>query len=232
MKMTKLCLDLMTEHVENRLGRLKKHIERIDETKVGEMPDFVYSELAGISRQTELLAQEIRAVIVELHAGLEALGLVPQYIPLPNAPDVEISVADGIFRVKMDGMLPFTSKGGVYYLHEKLYTALADYRLQNDLTVPIFESRCAIVFLHHYNMEQNKSRYIRDYDNLEYRCVLNAIAQHFLWDDEPAGYLSMHDVIPDDANFTEVLIMAIPDFKRFISSENAGSSSAFFGEKM
>ena len=232
MKMTKLCLDLLREHTENRITRMKKHVERIDSLEPNHSSNAVYMELANISRQAELLAQEMRAVVVELHAGLEALGLVPQYIPLPNAPDVQISEKDGIFKIKMDGMLPFSSKGGVYYLHEKLYIALSDYCSRNALLTPLFDSRCAIVFLHHYNTEQSKVRHIRDYDNLEYSCVLNAIAQHFLWDDNPESYVSVHEIVADSSNFTEVLIMKISDFKHLVSSENELDSKELFGKKI
>ena len=218
MKMTKLCLDLMRQHTKNRLERIGKHMERIDQLEAKSNSETIYGELASISRHTELLTQEIRTVVMELHTGLESLGLVPQYIPLPAAPGVEISVIDEIFSIKMDGMLPFFSKGGAYYLHGKLEAALAVYCMENDLMIPIFGERCAVVFLHHYNMEQSERRYIRDYDNLECRCVLNAITQYFLLDDEPMQMVLMHEIVPDCKNFTEVLVMKISDFKKFVEA--------------
>ena len=207
MKITKTCLDLLGEHTGNRLERIKRHISAIDRMDGVNDSKAVYRELASVSRNIELLAKETRAVLLELHAGLEGVGLVPELTPLPDAPDLELTEENGVFIIKMDSMLPFPSKGNAYYLHVKLDDFLEHYRNIRGLTAPIFEERCAVIFLHHYNLEQTKSRQLRDYDNLEYRCVMNVISRHFMSDDDAFSYVSMHDIIPDKANFLEVKIM-------------------------
>lgn len=216
MKMTQTCLNLLDEHTENRMERIKRHISAIDRLDDAQNRKAVYNELAGISRNIELLAKETRAVLLELHAGLEALGLIPVYTPLPDAPDVELIEENGMFIIKMDGLLPFPSKGNAYYLHVKLDDFLEHYRNIRGLEAPIFEERCAVIFLHHFNTEQARRRQVRDYDNLEYRCVLNVIARHFLWDDDPSSYISMHNIIPDKSNFTEVRVMKLSAFYEHI----------------
>lgn len=212
-------LNSVNNHIQYRQERIKRLAAAIERIEPARDSAAVYAALADISRNSELFAREMRSVLLELHAGLEAVGLIPEYTPLPGAPNVNITAKNGVYSIKMDGMLPFPAKGNVYYLHEKLDYALELYREKMKLEAPIFEERCAVVFIHHYDIAKTRRRYIRDYDNLEYRCVLNALARHFMWDDDPASYTLMHTIAPDNSNFTEVKIMTIRDFQSFAMSE-------------
>ncbi|WRS28457.1 DUF6100 family protein [Oscillospiraceae bacterium MB08-C2-2] len=147
------------------------------------------------------------------------MGLAPAYLPLPDVSGVELAKTNGTLVIKMDGLLPFPAKGNVYYLHEKLNHALGQWQVQKGLCAPLFTERCAVVFLYHYSSGQWNSRQVRDYDNLEYRCVLNTLARRLLWDDDPRSYVCFHGVVPDTSTYTEIRVMALSAFQNYISNE-------------
>lgn len=180
----------------------------------------IYEVLTEISRHIELLAGEARAALVGCHDELQALGYRPQELPLPNAPDIDIEVDSQSVRIIVDGMLPYPIKGGAHYLHKKLDAALTRYAETNALPMPIFSERCAVVFIHHYAENGKAIRNMRDYDNVERRCITNVIARHFLRDDSPACYLSMDILAPGETAFTEIRLLTIPAFRALVQSSD------------
>ena len=217
MGISKLCIDLLHEHTENRISKIARHIEVAGRLDAEENAAAIYMELGEISRHIELLSKELRIILSELHASFEALGLAPKYVPLTINSDVKIFVENGIYIIRLDGILPFKSKGNVYYLHEKLDAALELFLSDSGISAPVFGERCAVIIRHHYDLERSSGRQIRDYDNLETSCVLNVIARYFMWDDDPKGYLLMQDIAPDSSDFTEMLVMKISELCGFIS---------------
>lgn len=221
MEMTVNFMKSVEKSVSVRMQNITRQIKDIDRLEPDADCEAIYIKLAELSRNIELLSREMRSELLELHAGLESLGLFHEYQGLfPCTPGIsEITERNGVFHIRMDGMLPFAGNGLVYYLHEQLDAAIKKYRDENALSAPIFKERCAVVILHHYDTRIIKRRYIRDYDNLERRCVLNVIALHFLTDDNPAGYIAMDDIVPDNQNYTEICVMNIPSFQNYVMSE-------------
>ena len=76
-----------------------------------------------------------------------------------------------------------------------------------------------MVFIHHYCAGIGHLRHLRDYDNLEHRCVTNVLANHMLWGDSPKCMVAMDVLAPGETNFTEVRIMPISAFRDFVMSE-------------
>ena len=60
---------------------------------------------------------------------------------------------------------------------------------------------------------------LRDFDNLEHRCVTNLLAAYMLWGDNPKCIISMDVLALGNTNFTEVKIMTISAFRDFPMSE-------------
>ena len=223
MGISKLCIDLLHEHTENRISKLARHIEAADRLDAEENSVAIYVELSEISRHTELLSKELRMILSELHASFEALGLSPEYVPLAISSDVKTSVKNEIYTIRLDGILPFKSKGNVYYLHEKLDAALELFLSDSGISAPVFSERCAVILRHHYDLERSSGRQIRDYDNLETSCVLNVIARYFMWDDDPKSYLLMQDIAPDHSDFTEIIVMKSNELTKWLAG-NLGTA--------
>lgn len=174
--------------------------------------------LAEITRHTELLAMELRELLLCCHSELQALGECPKQRAMPDAPGIQIEIDPPCARIIVDGILPYPLKGGVHYLHSKLDDALSRHFRDNVLPRPLFEQRCAVVFLHRYTGTSWRLRHIRDYDNVEHRCITNVITRHFLPDDTPACYIGMDILAPGDVNQTEIRLMPIPAFQAFVAS--------------
>lgn len=119
----------------------------------------------------------------------------------------------------MAAMLPFPSNGSAFFLHDQLDWALRRFLLEHQLPTPIFTERCAVVFLHHYGPGKADIRHLRDYDNVEHRCITNVLASHLLWGDSPKCMIGMDVLAPGDHNFTEIRIMPLPAFRAFVMSE-------------
>lgn len=175
-----------------------------------------YEQLADISRHVELMVSDMRRAMTGCHNDLQAFGYCPQEVPISGAPEIEVDVDSKSVRIIMGGMLPFPTKGSVYFLHEKLDAALRRYSRDNALPQPLFDERCAVVFIHRC---AGNLRHLRDFDNTERRCITNVIARHFLRDDSPACYIGMDVLAPGKRNHTEIRVMTISDFRAFVASE-------------
>ena len=93
-------------------------------------------------------------------------------------------------RLEAPAILPFCSGGSVYYLHEQVLWALEGLIREQKLPRPFFTQRCALVYLHHYRVQEGVIHHCRDYDNVEHRCVTNALAALAMWGDSPHCIIS------------------------------------------
>lgn len=213
-------MDLKTK-MESLFAKIHERITYRDVKIAGlaERGMSAYEKLSEINRHIELLTADLRASLIECHYELQALGFCPQELSMQDAPEMDIQADEKSVRLVIDGILPFPIKGSAYYLHEKLDSELR--RLSKEDAIPplLFNERCAVVFIHHYAMTEKSIRNIRDYDNVEHRCITNVIARHFLRDDSPACYISIDVLAPGDSDYTEVRIMTIPAFRAFVISE-------------
>ena len=119
----------------------------------------------------------------------------------------------------MSGILPVPTRGSVYYLHEQVRWALEDLIREHKLSRPVFTGRCAVVFVHRYKPRQGSARYLRDYDNVEHRCVTNALTGLAIWGDSPECMIGMDILAPGDRDYTEILVMPTGRFREFVMSE-------------
>lgn len=161
---------------------------------------------------------EMREALLRCNSELQALEECPKQRAMPDAPGIRIEIEPPCARIIVDGMLPYPLNGGVHYLHNKLDDALSRLFRDKALPRPLFEERCAVVFLHRYTGASWRLRQIRDYDNVEHRCITNVIAKHFLTDDTPACYIGMDILAPGDVDQTEIRLMPVPAFQAFVAS--------------
>ncbi|MDR1704984.1 MAG: DUF6100 family protein [Clostridiales bacterium] len=181
--------------------------------------DKLYEHLASTAGHIERMTRDLRETLICFHGDLQLTDALEPYQPYPLAREVEIDIEDGSITVKMPAMLPFPADGPVYYLHELLDKALDTYVKEKSLPRPFFTERAAVVFMHHYAEGAQNIRHLRDYDNVEHRCVTNVLAAHLLWGDNPKCIVSMDVLAPGKINFTEVRVMPISVFREFVMSE-------------
>jgi len=212
-------LDLRGELIKNRLALMETAMESTDQTAI-------YRHLSELSKLTETLCRELREAMTTFFSDLQLVGVFPELIPFPNGGEVTVTIDGDCLKLELPALLPFSAGGSVYYLHEQVRAALEQAIRERKLPRPIFNERCALVFIHHYANRRGAVRYLRDYDNLEHRCITNALAMLAMWDDSPECIISLDILAPGERDFTEIRIMPLPAFKRFAASENFGGFSA------
>lgn len=207
-------------------ARLRKYLSQL-ESKTHSMGEAVsagrkdkaYTILSELAACIELLEKDLREDLILLHQDLQNAEILPLKLAYPFAEVAEVFWADQCLHLIFPEMLPFPIKGPVYYLHEQVGIALDAFIKASGCPVPIFEERCAIVFLHHYGCSFQEMRHLRDYDNVEHRCITNVLASKAIWGDNPRCMIAMDVLAPGDHNYTEVRVMPLPKFREFVMSE-------------
>lgn len=216
-------MDALQRRIIGRLGRrtkrIKQELARMDIALENGQNDAVYGRLSELARLSELLCLDLREAMTSFYDDLQISGFFPPFRPYPQADEVEITLEGGCISIKFASMLPFPASGSVYYLHERVDQVLRRFMLSHKLPRPLITERCAVVFLHHYGPGKADLRHLRDYDNVEHRCITNVLAAHLLWGDSPKCMIGMDVLAPGDHNFTEVRLMPLPVFREFVMSE-------------
>lgn len=198
---------------------LKSRLELMDSALECSDTNAVYRHLSQFSRLTELLYRELREATREFYGNLQTVELFPILLPYPHGGEVKAVVEEGYIRLEAPTILPFCSGGSVYYLHEQVLWALEDLIREKKLPRPFFTERCALVYLHHYQEDAGLTHYLRDYDNVEHRCVTNALAALAMWGDRPDCIVSLDVLAPGERDFTEICVMTMEKFREFVLSE-------------
>ena len=206
-------LNLRGELIGNRLVLMDQALEQED--KAG-----IYRHLFELSQLTETLCRELREATIQFFSNLQLIQFYPILLPYPHGGEVKAFIKDGCIHLEAPAILPYCHGGSTYYLHEQVRWALEDLIRGRKLPRPFFTQRCALVYLHHYR--EGAVRYLRDYDNVEHRCVTNALAALAMWGDSPDCILALDILAPGEREFTEIRIMPIEQFRQFIMSENIG----------
>lgn len=208
-KMTKR-LDYRSRQIDNRL--------QVMEALLPGAEGAVYQQLYELSGQVELLCKELREAMTEFYDDLQLTGVWPVLRPYPFAAQVKATVEKDSLRLILPEMLPFPIGGSVYYLHEQVKGALEKLIRERKLPWPLFNERCALVYLHHYDAGK-PARRLRDYDNVEHRCITNALAALTMWGDGPGCMVSLDVLAPGGHDFTEIRILPLSRFREFALSE-------------
>lgn len=210
----------MTKRLAYRSDQINIRLRVMEELVPG-VGGAVYQQLYELSRQVELLCKELREELVKFYDDLQLMGNLPPLQPYPLDTQVKVTVRENCVCLELPEMLPYPTEGSVYYLHEQVKSALERLIREQKLPRPIFQERCALVFLHHYDTRK-PGRYLRDYDNVEHRCITNALAALAMWGDGPNCMISLDVLAPGDHDFTEIRIMPISAFREFALSEEIG----------
>ena len=218
--LAKTLLEKMTKRLDYRSGQIGNRLQVMEALLPG-AGKAVYQQLYELSGQVELLCKELRETMTEFYDDLQLTGVWPVLRPYPFATQVKATVEKDCVRLVLPEMLPFPIGGSVYYLHEQVKMALEKLIRERKLPRPLFNERCALVYLHHYDSSK-PARRLRDYDNVEHRCITNALAALTMWGDGPGCMLSLDVLAPGDYNFTEICILPLSRFREFALSEEMG----------
>jgi len=205
-------MDLRGELIKNRLELMDTALQHKDK-------EAVYRHLFELSQLTETVCKELRGAMTEFYDNLQLMGMFHKLLPFPQTDDVAVSIEGNCLKLELPAILPFNSGGSVNYLHEKVYGALKQVIREKKLPRPFFDGRCAVVYLHHYAARNGTIHHLRDYDNLEHRCITNALASLLMCGDGPNCMISLDILVPGERNFTEIRLLPEREFRQLVASE-------------
>ncbi len=132
-----------------------------------------------------------------------------------DAQGIHISLEDEILSIRLPGLLPKRKvRTNTAFLHEPLNYALQEYLKCHSLAL---YKDCVVCFSQIYDRALSLGR-IRDYDNLEFKQILDTIAAYVLLDDTGLFCDSFHMTELGEHDHTVVYIMEKSVFPEWIKS--------------
>ncbi len=170
----KLCKQIT--QTQNETERLLRDLQMLYYTD----PTSHTEDYEKISTDAALLGERITCRLRHLVYDMTEMKKTEYLVAAGEDHGIEINYEDGIFEIVLPRLLPKKKAwSSSEFLIDPLYFTLSDY--MNANRIPIFE-HCVVCFTHVYDERLHKSR-VRDYDNLEAKQVLDAVATFVLTDD-------------------------------------------------
>ena len=122
---------------------------------------------------------------------------------------IKISFSNSVLSITMPGLLPKRKlRTNTAFLHEPLNLALQTYVTEHS--IPLYK-RCVVCFSQIYDQSLSLQR-IRDYDNLEFKQILDTIASYVLVDDTGLFCDSYHTTELGNYDHTVIFVMELGCF--------------------
>ena len=163
-------------NIEDELKKLQQLLFALQATDLSRSKEQYESLSTNAALRAERIACRLRNLVyIADSRGKE------NYLNLAsNAHGITISSENGVLKITMPGLLPKRRiHTNTAFLHEPLNYALQQYLQKNPMEL---YKCCVVCFNQIYNRSLSKQR-IRDYDNLEFKQILDTIAAYTLLDD-------------------------------------------------
>lgn len=164
------------QNIEDELRKLQQQLFTLQSTDLSNSKDQYESVSTNAALRAERITCQLRNLVYIANPYRKE-----SYLNLAsNAQGINISSENDVLKITMPGLLP---KRRVHtntaFLHEPLNYALQKYLRKNP--IELYEY-CVVCFDQIYDHNLSKQR-IRDYDNLEFKQILDTIATYVLLDD-------------------------------------------------
>lgn len=131
---------------------------------------------------------------------------------------IKISFSNSVLSITMPGLLPKRKlRTNTAFLHEPLNLALQTYVAEHS--IPLYK-RCVVCFSQIYDQSLSLQR-IRDYDNLEFKQILDTIASYVLVDDTGLFCDSYHTTELGNYDHTVIFVMEPEIFPGWLKDRKA-----------
>ena len=199
------------QNIENELKKLQRLLFTLQATDLSNSKDQYESMSTDAALRAERIACQLRNLvyIADPHGKETYLSLAS------NAHGISISSENDVLKITMPGLLP---KRRVHtntaFLYEPLNYALQQYLQKNPMELYTY---CVVCFVQLYNRNLPKQR-IRDYDNLEFKQILDTIATYVLLDDSGLFCDLYHTTDWGETDATVIYIMEQSAFSDWITT--------------
>ncbi len=204
--------------IEESLDKLKNSVYAMKMTDIRKYPAN-YEEL---STDAALRAEHITCQLRNLIYATDITDKGSYMKKAAKVQGISIQVKDNILTLCLPGLLPKRKlHTNTAFINEPIYYALKDYLSEEPL--PLFEA-CVVCFVQVYD-EKLPLRRIRDYDNLEFKQILDTICPFVLRDDSGLYCDSYHTTVLGESDYTEVNILEKSVFPEWLENNKNSISS-------
>ena len=199
------------QSVEDELTKLGNIVFALKTTDITKY----HANYTDLSTDAALRAERITCQLRNLVYISEASGKTDYMRQAATAQGIRIEMEQGILSIFLPGLLPKRKvHTNTAFLHEPLNFALQEYLKEHNL--PLFQE-CVICFSQIYD-ENLSLRRIRDYDNLEFKQILDTISTYVLRDDTGLFCDSYYTTEIGSHDHTVVYIMEKPVFPDWVKN--------------
>lgn len=213
--MEKNVLNQKIQQAEEELFRLQNDLCAVGRTNPLLYPEN-YSELATAAA---LRSERLTCALRQL-ASFPPPRRLHYLTKAVTAHGISVSIHDGILTIVLPCLLPKRQTGrNTAYLMDPIYFAFQDFVMAHT---PTQYPHSTVCFFHIYDSALHKQ--IRDYDNLEYKQVLDAVALFFLPDDSGCCCDVYHTSCSGPEDQTRIYIMEAERFPDWLKQQNGVQS--------
>ena len=167
-------------------------------------------EIAALSNRIAIRQREM----VMFCGNPSAQADVERIIAQTNRVEIGFT-QEGWFVLRMEPLAKTKDAGSKEYIRGIIYPALRRYFADKPI-VRYFNY--TLIFRHVYDGEVPESQY-RDYDNVEVKVVVDAVAMYTTTDDNPRCCRMFHCCAPGEGSRTEVYVVPQEDFAKWCKME-------------
>jgi len=198
--MNKTNLYTRIQTIENEISLLLNSLSTLKITDVSKQPDNFQSLSTNIALRSERIACQLRGLVF-------ATGAIPKpkyMVQAQEEHDIHLAYESGILAITLPGLLPKRLvHSNTAFLNDPVYYAFQSYLQEEPL--PVFRD-CVICFTQVYDRSLELHR-IRDYDNIEFKQLLDTIAAFVLHDDSGTYCDTHYTTTLGDQDYTLIHIM-------------------------
>jgi len=197
--------------IENEILKLNNILFALKATGVQKYGENYEALSTDAALRAERIACQLRNLVY-----ITDLSGKNDYMKLAaDAQGISISSENGILAVTLPGLLPKRKlRTNTAFLHEPLNYVLQEYLKNHSLSL---YQDCVVCFSQVYDRALSRQR-IRDYDNLEFKQILDTIAAYVLLDDTGLFCDSYHTTELGEKDYTVVYIMEKAVFPAWVDS--------------
>ena len=201
-----------------RLQQIEDEIQRLNNTLFAlKTTDIkVYGKrYEELSTSAALRSERITCQLRNLVFTISSSGKSDYLKQAADVQGIQISSSEQILTITLPGLLPKRKvRTNTAFLHEPLNLALQTYILEHPIQL---YQNCVVCFSQIYDQNLSLHR-VRDYDNLEFKQILDTIAAYVLVDDTGLLCDSYHTTELGTHDHTIVSIMDCEAFPGWIKS--------------
>ena len=199
-------------NIEDNLDKLKNSIFAMKMTDIQKYPAN-YEEL---STDAALRSERITCNLRNLIYATIPEGKAAYMERAAKTHGIEIGFDKGILTLRLPGLLPKRKvHTNTAFINEPLHYALKQHLEAEPL--PLFK-HCVVCLVQVYDQKLPPRR-IRDYDNLEFKQILDTISPFVLEDDSGLFCDSYHTTMLGTSDFTSVNIMEKDAFPEWLKEQ-------------